>query len=159
MKLLLLVLTTLTIAACAAGDGTASGYYRANGIESALNFARAGNGQPMTSGDPTIDIAFTEKDASGASTLDSNIVFLGKYGSAILVNLYKSRDGSWSVLSSSFHHSKVQRAGGSGGDLQIKNLSVANGQIAGEVYSKPGAEMFDAKIDVDVKFKALLPKH
>lgn len=162
MKLLLFVASALSIAACSAtaGDGPVKGYYRADGRESTLSYVRTGTGEPFTSGHPTIDIAFTEKDASGARDLSANtVVFSNKYGSAILVNIFKSPQGEgYEIGNAAFHHSQSEKAGGSGGNLQIRNVAVVDGQISGELYTPPGTTMFDVKIDIDLKFKASMPK-
>lgn len=161
MKLLLLVASALSIAACSAfADAPVKGHYRADGKESTLGYVRTATGEPFISGHPTIDIAFTEKDASAAKDLSANtIVFSHNYGSAILVNLFKSVDGEgYEIGSAAFHHSQVEKAGGNGGNLQIKNVTVANGRIAGEIITPPDSTMFGVKIDIDLKFKAPLPK-
>ena len=36
--------------------------------------------------------------------------------------------------------------------------AVANGVISGEVYTKPDTDMFGAKVEIDLKFKAPMPK-
>jgi hypothetical protein len=161
MKLLLLVAIALSTAACAAAaDAPVKGYYRADGKESTLSYVRTATGEPFTSGHPTIDIAFTEKDASGAKDMNANtVVFSNKYGSAILVNIFKSTQGEgYEIGNAAFHHSQSAKAGGSGGNLKIKNVTVANGQISGEIYTAPDSTMFDVKIDIDLKFKAPMPK-
>ena len=51
------------------------------------------------------------------------------------------------------------KAGGNaGGVLFLKDVVVANGVISGDVYTKPNTDMFGAKVEVDLKFKATLPK-
>jgi hypothetical protein len=109
------------------------GYYRADGKESTIVYVRTGTGEPFASGHPTIDIAFTDKDASGAKDLSANtIVFSHKYGSAILVNIFKSVEGKgYEIGSSAFHHSQSEKAGCNGVNLQIRNVTVANVQISG----------------------------
>ncbi|MEP6484898.1 MAG: hypothetical protein ABJB01_10645 [Rudaea sp.] len=160
MKLLLLVTSFLLIAACSAAEPPVKGYYRADGKEATLSHVRTGTGEPFTSGHPTIDIAFTEKDASGAKDLSANsVVFSNKYGSAILVNIFKSPEGKgYEIGSAAFHHSQSEKAGGNGGNLQIRNVTVTDGQISGEIYTPPDSTMFDVKVDIDLKFKATLPK-
>jgi len=39
----------------------------------------------------------------------------------------------------------------------LKDVTVANGFISGEVYTKPDTDMFGAKVDIDLKFKASMP--
>jgi hypothetical protein len=41
--------------------------------------------------------------------------------------------------------------------LQLKGVTVANGVISGEVYTKPDTDMFGAKVEIDLKFKAAMP--
>jgi hypothetical protein len=42
--------------------------------------------------------------------------------------------------------------------LQLKEVVVANGVISGDVYTKPDADLFGAKVEIDLKFKAAMPK-
>lgn len=161
MKMMLLMASAVSIAACSIAANTlVQGYYRADGKESTLSFARASSGEEMLSGNPTIDIALTEKDASDAKDLSPNtIVFSHKYGSAILVNIFKTSDGNaYEIGSAAFHHSQSETAGGNGGNLQIRNVSIVNNRISGEIYSPPDSTMFGVKIEVDAKFDASLPK-
>jgi len=108
---------------------------------------------------PTIAIAFTGKDASDAKKLDSDIAFSHKYGSAIFMNMSKNSDGVYEVDDSAFHHEGSDKAGGNAsGILQLKDVTVANGVISGEVYTKPDADMFGAKVEIDLKFKVAMPQ-
>jgi hypothetical protein len=149
----------LTIAASPAfaADASVSGYYRAEGKEAKLSFVRSGKGE---SHEPTIAIAFTEKDASDAKKVDADeIAFSHKYGSAITMNVFKNSDGVYEVADSAFHHTGSDKAGGNAsGILQLKDVTVANGVMTGEVYTKPDTDMFGAKVDIDLKFKAPMPK-
>jgi len=143
-------------AACAA-DASVTGYYRAEGKEAKLGYVRTASGKSYSDA-PTIAFAFTEKDASDARVVDSDIAFSHKYGSAITMNVSKNSDGIYEVDDSAFHHTGSDKAGGNAsGILQLKNVTVANGVIAGEVYTKPDAEMFGARVEVDLKFRAPLP--
>ncbi len=160
MKLLLLFTSALSIAACsAAADAPVKGNYRADGKEAALSYVRSAAGEPFTSGRPTIDIVFTEKDASGAKDLSANtVVFSGTYGSALLVNIFQSVEGGgYEIGNAAFHHAESKKGGG-GGNLQMRNVTVANGRISGEIYTPPDTTMFDVKFDIDLKFTAPLPK-
>lgn len=145
--------------AALAAEATVSGYYRAEGKESKLGFARVA-GAKTYGGDPTIAFAFSEKDATKAAAVSSDaIAFSHQYGSAITMTIFKNSDGEYEVDESAFHHSGSDKAGGNAnGILFLKDVTVANGMISGEVYTKPGADMFGAKIDVDLKFSAPLPK-
>jgi hypothetical protein len=161
MKTALSIAFALTFAANAAfaADATVTGYFRAEGKEARLGFARVGASKTY-GGDPTIAFGFTEKDASDAKDVSADaIAFSHKYGSAITMTILKNSEGGYDVDESAFHHTGSDKAGGNaGGVLFLKDVTVANGVISGEVYTKPGTDMFGAKIDVDLKFKAPLPK-
>jgi len=162
MKKTLSIAFALTLAAGTsfAADSSASGHFRAEGKDSTLAFVRVANGKRPYSEDPAILLAFTEKDASSAKDLSADaIAFSHKYGSAITMDIFKNSDGVYEVDESAFHHSASEKAGGNAsGILQLKDVTVANGVVSGEVYTKPGADLFDAKIEIDVKFKAPMPK-
>ena len=161
MKNIVLIAFTLAVTACSgvAADAPVTGVYRAEGKDASLSFVRTAKGEPRMH-EPTIDFAFTEKDASDAKDLSSStIAFSHKYGSAITMTIVKNSDGAYEVDESAFHHSGSDKVGGTaGGVLQIKDVTVANGVISGEVYTKPDTKIFDAKADIDLKFKAPLPK-
>ena len=161
MKIVLPLVFVLTFAAgtAFAADASVSGYYRAEGKEVKLTFVRSGKGESY-SDQPAVAIAFTEKDASDAKDVSADtIAFSHKYGSAITMNVTKNSEGVYEVESSAFHHSGSDKAGGNAsGILQLKDVVVANGVISGEVYTKPDTDMFGAKIDIDLKFKAAMPK-
>jgi hypothetical protein len=141
-----------------AADGSVAGYYRAEGKDTKLSFVRAAAGKSWTDA-PTIAFAFTQKDASDAKKLDSDIAFSHKYGSAIFMNVSKNSDGVYEVDDSAFHHEGSDKAGGNAsGILQLKDVTVANDVISGEAYTKPDTDMFGAKVEIDLKFKATMPK-
>ena len=162
MRISLALAFSLTILAgsAVAAAASVSGIYRAEGKDTKLNFVRVAKGTRPYSDDPAILFAFTEKDASDAKDLSADaIAFSHKYGSAITMNIFKNSDGVYEVDESAFHHSGSEKAGGNAsGILQLKNITVANGSITGEVYTKPGADMFDAKVDIDLKFNVAMPK-
>ena len=161
MKTLLSLAFALTFAASTAlaADASVTGYYRAEGKDTKLSFVRTAKGTSYTDA-PTIAFAFTEKDASDAKDVSSDsIAFSHKYGSAITMNVSKNSDGVYEVDDSAFHHTGSDKAGGNAsGILQLKDVTVANGVISGEVYTKPDTDMFGAKVDIDLKFKAPMPK-
>ena len=149
---------TFAIGTALATDASVTGYYRAEGKEAKLSFVRTAKGKSW-SDDPAIAFALTEKDASDAKNLDSDIAFSHKYGSAITMNVSKNSDGVYEVDDSAFHHTGSDKAGGNAsGILQLKDVTVANGVISGEVYTKSGTDMFGAKVEIDLKFKAPMPK-
>jgi hypothetical protein len=149
---------TLGTSAALAADASVTGYYRAEGKDTKLNFVRTAKGKSWTDA-PTTAFAFTEKDASDAKDLNSDIAFSHKYGSAITMIVSRDSDGAYQVDDSAFHHTGSDKAGGNAsGILQLKDVTVANGIISGEVYTKPDTDMFGAKVEIDLKFKAPVPK-
>src|SRR6185503_14490320 len=99
MKMLMSIAFALAVSAATAyaADATVSGYYRAEGKESKLTFARVA-GAKNYAGDPTIALAFTEKDASDAKDVSADaIAFSHKYGSAITMTIFKNSEGAWEV--------------------------------------------------------------
>ena len=152
----------LTLLACSAiaADASLSGTYRADGKDTKLSFVRVAKGTKAYSEEPAILFAFTEKNASDAKDLSADtIAFSHQYGSAITMDIFKNSDGVYEVDESAFHHSGSDKAGGNAsGILQLKDVTIANGSISGEVYAKPGTDMFGAKVDIDLKFKAAMPK-
>jgi hypothetical protein len=162
MKTTLSIAFALTLAASSvlAADPSVTGTFRAEGKDTKLSFVRVAKGVKPYSDDPAILFAFTEKDASDAKDLSADaIAFSHKYGSAITMDIFKNGDGVYEVDDSAFHHSGSDKAGGNAsGILQLKDVTVANGIISGEVYTKPGADLFGAKVEIDLKFKAAMPK-
>jgi len=161
MKNFSLFLLAVAVAACSGppADTPVKGYYRADGKESTLGYVRSAKGDTTYSSAPSIDLAFTEKDASDARDLTANtIAFSHKYGSAIVVNVFKQTDGTYAIDGGAFHHSLSDKAGGNGGNLQIKDVVVDNGVMSGEVFTPPDTTMFDVKVDIELKFKVPLPK-
>ncbi|MEO6688869.1 MAG: hypothetical protein ABIS07_16075 [Dokdonella sp.] len=158
--LALALVLTFFAGSAAAADASVSGIYRAEGKDTPLRFARVAKGVKAYSNDPAILFAFTEKNASDAKDIGADaIAFSHTYGSAITMNIFKNSDGVYEVAESAFHHSASDKAGGNAsGILQLKNVVVANGSISGEVYTKPDTDMFGAKVDVDLNFKATMPK-
>lgn len=149
----------MLVAACApsaAPTGTVSGTYRIDGTESKLSFTRAAKGEPYMK-EPTIDIAFSEKDPAGAKDVRA-IRFGNTYGSNIAITMYKNEDGTYHVISSSFAHPALKVSGGGTGIVNVKDVKEANGEMTGELFTKPDTTVFDQKYDIDLKFKVPLPK-
>ena len=161
MKITLPLAFALTFAASTAfaADASVTGYYRAEGKEAKLSFVRSAKGESYAE-QPGVAIAFTEKDASDAKEVSADaIAFSHKYGSAITMNVFKNSDGVYEVADSAFHHTGSDKAGGNAsGILQLKDVTVANGVMSGEAYTKPDTDMFGAKVEIDLKFKAAMPK-
>jgi hypothetical protein len=159
-KVLSLVLVLAALTACTPSDTQVSGHFNADGHDSSINYIRLANAKNQYTGSPILLVALTEKDASDAKALDSStIAFSHKYGTAITMVIVKNDKGVYEVEDSAFHHSGSDKAGGtSPGAVQLKDMSDANGFLSGDVYTKPGSQLFDATVDIDVKFKTPLPK-
>jgi hypothetical protein len=151
-----LVMLVTACAPSAAPTGTVSGTYRIDGTDSKLSFTRAAKGEPYMK-EPTIDIAFSEKDPAAAKDLMA-IRFGKTYGSYIAITLYKTKEGTYDVISSSFSHPSLKMAGGGSGIVNVKDVKEANGEMSGELVTKPNTTLFDQKYDIDLKFKVPLPK-
>lgn len=159
MKRTLLIGLASLMAACSpslAPTGTAAGTYRIDGIDAKLGFARTAKGDPYMKR-PTIDAVFSEKDSAAAKDLRS-ISFGNTYGANISITLYKTEDGSYDVISSSFGHPASKVNGGGSGIVNVKDVKDANGKISGELFTKPDTTMFGQKLEIDVKFEAPLPQ-
>jgi hypothetical protein len=159
MRKTMLIVFSLVVASCS-GDYPVTGHYKADDKDSSIRYVRTVKGETYMH-DPTIDFAFTEKDAADAKDLKAmTVAFSHKYGSAITLNAHKKEDGTYEVLDCAFHHSGWDNKGGgsSYGALLMKNVTVENGMISGEVSSLPDLNMFDVKMDIAFKFKAPMPQ-
>jgi hypothetical protein len=136
-------------------NGTVDGFYRIDGKDVKLGFARSSKGEPFA-GHPTIVVALTEKDASAAK--GEPMFWHDEYGGALVVMLQKNNDGSYDAISNTFRHPAAKDGGANGtGMIDLKDVKEANGEIVGELITKSGATLFDQKLDVDLKFKVPLP--
>jgi hypothetical protein len=136
-------------------NGTVDGVYRVDDKDVKLGFARSYKGEPFTN-KPTIMVALTEKDSSDAK--GPPMFWHAKYGGAIVINLMKNTDGSYDVISSTFLHPAAKDGGSNGtGIVSLKDVKDANGEIAGELVTKPDMTLFDQKLDIDLKFKVPNP--
>jgi hypothetical protein len=157
MKRALILGCVLLVSACTqakSSNGTADGVYRVDGKDAKISFARSSQGEPF-SNHPTIDIALTEKDSTGAK--GRPMFWHDTYGAAIVVTLMKEEDG-YHVISSTFLHTALKDGGSNGtGIVSLKDTKEANGEISGELVTKPDTTLFDQKLDVDLKFKVPVP--
>lgn len=139
-------------------NGTVEGTYRVKDQDVAIKYVFVAKGDHDWEGHSIYDLVFTEKDASAEPSVDA-ITYSDDYGAILKVTEYKESDSDYSIISESYHHPGLQQKhpGGSG-TMYLKNVSIANGEISGELYTKPGASIFDQPLVVDLKFKAAMPK-
>jgi hypothetical protein len=136
-------------------NGSVDGFYRVDGKDVKLAFAHSQKGEPFA-GHPTIVVALSEKDSADAK--DDPLFWHEKYGGTIVVTLQKDSDGKYDVISSTFRHPAANDGGANGsGIVDLKDVKEANGEIAGELFTKPSTTLFDQKLDIDLKFKVPLP--
>lgn len=136
-------------------NGTVDGYYRVDGKDVKLGFAHSQKGEPFAD-HPTIVVALSEKDPAGAK--EDPLFWHEKYGGALVVTLQKTSDGTYDIISSTFMHPAAKDGGSNGsGMVDIKDVKDSNGELAGELVTKPGMTMFDQKLDIDLKFKVAMP--
>ncbi len=131
-------------------NGTVDGVYRVDGKDAKIGFARSYKGEPFNN-HPTIEVALTEKDSSEGK--GRPMFWHDKYGAAVVVTLMKEDDG-YHVIGSTFLHTALKDGGSNGtGIVSLKDTKEANGEISGELVTKPDTTLFDQKLDVDLKFK------
>jgi hypothetical protein len=136
-------------------NGSVDGFYRVDGKDVKLGFVHSSKGDAFA-GHPTIVVALSEKDAADAK--DDPLFWHEKYGGALIVELAKNDDGSYDVISSTFRHPAAKDGGANGtGMVDLKGVKEANGEIAGEVLTRPATTLFDQKLEVDLKFKVPMP--
>jgi hypothetical protein len=136
-------------------NGTVDGFYRVDGKDVKLGFVHSSAGEPFA-GHPTIVVALSEKDTADAK--DNPLFWHAKYGGAIVVTLQKNGEGTYDVIGSNFAHPAAKDGGSNGtGMVELKNTKDANGEIAGELVTKPDMTLSDQKLDIDLKFKVPMP--
>jgi hypothetical protein len=136
-------------------NGTVDGFYRVDGKDVKLAFAHSQKGEPFADR-PTIVVALSEKDAADAK--DDPLFWHEKYGGVMVVMLQKNSDGTYDVISSTFRHPAAKDGGANGtGMVDLKDVKEANGEISGELFTRPATTLFDQKLEVDLKFKVPLP--
>ena len=55
-------------------------------------------------------------------------------------------------------HPAAKDGGANGtGMVDIKDVKDANGEIVGELFTRPATTLFDQKLDIDLKFKVAMP--
>jgi len=131
------------------------GKYIANGKEARLAFLSAKKGEPFSDRPVTI-LIFSEKDASRDARADFHAQ-MGDLGDALVVHLSKA-DDEWRVIGTEFAHSALKHSGASGsGIVNVKDVSVANGELSGHLVTEPNADLFDEPLAVDLRFHVRQP--
>ena len=136
-------------------NGTVDGFYRVDGKDVQLGFAHSQKGEPFADR-PTIVVALSEKDSADAK--DDPLFWHDKYGGALVVTLQKNGEGTYDVIGGNFKHPAAKDGGANGtGMVDIKDVKDANGEIAGELFTRPATTLIDQKLDIDLKFKVAMP--
>jgi len=161
LKQLALATMLFCMAACSGTtrfNGSADGTYRIDGQNAKLAYVFIVKEEPWD-GKPTFTFIFSEKDATAAQRVGS-IVNSKTYGSVLTLTAYKDpKTGDYHVINNAFQHPALKTPGANGtGTVFLKNMSEANNELAGQAYTNPNSTLFNQTIDIDLKFKAPLPK-
>lgn len=149
--------TAATPAATTHVNGTVEGIYRASGQDVKMKYVFIAKGDHQYDGKPIYDIVFTEKDAAREPSVDA-ITFSDDYGAILKVTEYNEKEGEYSIISESYHHPGIQQKHPGGtGTLYLKDVVIANGEMSGELFTQPKANIFGQALEVDLKFKAAMP--
>src|ERR1700741_1188099 len=120
------------------------GTFKANGKDAKLTHLIAKKGEPF-SGNPTVTLVFSEKDASKNDHPDMSAQF-GELGDALVIRLMNDK-GKYDVIGSEFSHSALKHSGASAsGVVDIKDAAVANGELSGHLVTGPDATLFHEPI-------------
>ena len=152
MKRAILWVVAMLLSGCSqVPKGEVSGSYKFDGHDVAMHFVRAKVGKPID-GASAVDIVMSEKEGK------SEFVSMDEYGSSLQLTVYRAKDGSFKIDSSAFKHSSMHGSGGGTGLVQLKDVAESNGEISGEVFTKPDTKIMDQTLDVDLKFKTSVLK-
>ena len=142
-------------AGLAVAAGPVEGTFKANGKDAKLSYVVAIKGDPF-SGNPTVTVVFSEKDASKDAKPDMHAQF-GDLGDALVVHLM-NENGKYSVIGSEFSHSALKHSGASAsGIIDVKDAAVANGELSGHVVTAADAAIFSEPIAIDLRFHVKQP--
>jgi len=149
------------MAACSGAtrfNGSVDGSYRIDGQNAKLAFVFIAKADPWD-GKPTFTFVFSEKDATAAKRVDS-IVNTQAYGSVLTLMAYKDpQTGDYHVINNAFQHPALKTPGANGtGTVSLKNIHESNNELSGQAYTDPNSTFFNQAIEIDLKFKAPLPK-
>ena len=161
LKLTILTAMLVCMVACSGAarvNGSVDGSYRIDGQNAKLAFVFIAKADPWD-GKQTFTFIFSEKDATAAKRVDS-IVNTKTYGSVLTLMAYKDpQTGEYRVINNAFQHPALKTPGANGtGTVSLKNISEANNELSGQAYTDPNSTLFNQAIDIDLKFKAPLPK-
>jgi hypothetical protein len=145
----------LVLSASASAAVPFEGKFSANGKDAKLAFLMARKGDPF-SGKPVTVLIFSEKDASKDKRPDF-AAQMGDFGDALVIRL--SGDGkAWNVIGSELTHSALKHSGVSAsGMIDVKDVSIANGEISGRLLTAPKADIFGEPVAIDLKFHVRQP--
>jgi hypothetical protein len=145
----------LSVAVSASAAAPFEGKFSANGKDAKLAFLMARKGEPF-SGKPVTVLVFSEKDASKDKRPDF-AAQMGDFGDALVIRLSGS-GSAWSVIGSELAHSALKHSGVSAsGMIEVKDVSVANGEISGHLLTGPKADIFGEPIAIDLRFHVKQP--
>ena len=142
-------------AALAVAAAPFDGKYVANGKEAKLGYLIARKDDPF-SGKPVTMLIFSEKDASQDKHPDF-AAQMGHFGDALVVRISGS-GAEWDVIGSELAHSALKHTGASAsGLLDVKDVTVNNGEISGHLMSRPKSSVFDEPVEIDLRFHVKQP--
>jgi hypothetical protein len=153
--LILGALTTAGVAAAVAlagGPPPVSGVFRGNGADARLAYALAVRGEPYMD-KPTIELIFTEKDASKASAPDVN-ASMGDFGSALIVTATESGE----IVGCDVAHANLPKSPFSAiGRLHLSDFKLADGVVSGKLSTAGEVESLGQKWEVSLTFRTSTP--
>ncbi len=155
MKTSIAFASLVLCAGLAVAAGPVEGTFKANGKDAKLGYVVARKGDAF-SGNPTVTLVFSEKDASKDPKPDMHAQF-GDLGDALVIHLM-NENGKYTVIGSEFAHSALKHSGASAsGVVDIKDAASANGELSGHLVTGPDAKIFSEPIVVDLKFRVKQP--
>lgn len=143
------------LAGLAVAAAPIEGAFKANGKDAKLGYLLAQKGEPF-SGNPTVTLVFSEKDASKDPKPDMHAQF-GDLGDALVIRLMNEK-GKYSVIGSEFAHSALKHSGASAsGVVDIQDAAATNGELSGHLVTGPDAKIFSEPVVVDLRFRVKQP--
>jgi hypothetical protein len=151
----LLSLAILFFTAHAIAASAIEGDYVANGKQAKLAHGLVVAGKPF-SGNPTLELIFTEMDASADDNPEMHAMF-GNFGSSLVITLMKAADG-YSIIGCVFGHQALEHSGASAiGIVSAVDVRESEGRISGQLVTGADADVFGEAVKVDLKFDLKLP--
>ncbi|MEZ5464367.1 MAG: hypothetical protein R3F22_03865 [Lysobacteraceae bacterium] len=147
------IAAALLLASAARAGDSASGSITANGTATTLTHVRAMAGEPYN-GDDVVQLVISEKDASGSEDPMMDVMF-DRLGAAISVKLRKK---DMSVIGCVVSHPSLKRSGINViGQIQPKDVALADGRLSGRLTTDEPVEFFDDTFEVALSFDAAVP--